>query len=103
MHPIGEDTEKRRNGTEAAPLFVCHLFMNTGTISNSLPSVKTTPVILNGSYSDNLKPSITNPITNNNNQGNPKSRYGEERGAQGGRAARGCPPAFFLPLSFLLY
>ena len=30
MHPIGEDTEKRRNGTEAAPLFCCHLFMNTG-------------------------------------------------------------------------
>src|SRR5574344_2476880 len=23
MHPIGEDTEKRRNGTEAAPLFCC--------------------------------------------------------------------------------
>ena len=30
MHPIGEETEKRRNGTEAAPLFCCHLFMNTG-------------------------------------------------------------------------
>lgn len=30
QHPIGEDTEKRRNGTEAAPLFCCHLFMNTG-------------------------------------------------------------------------
>lgn len=30
MHPIGEDTEKGRNGTEAAPLFCCHLFMNTG-------------------------------------------------------------------------
>lgn len=30
MHPIGEDTEKRRNGTKAAPLFCCHLFMNTG-------------------------------------------------------------------------
>lgn len=32
MHPIGEDTEKRRNGTEAAPLFCCHLFMNTGAL-----------------------------------------------------------------------
>lgn len=32
MHPIGEDTEKRRNGTEAAPLFVCRLFTNTGII-----------------------------------------------------------------------
>lgn len=30
QHPIGEDTEKRRNGTETAPLFCCHLFMNTG-------------------------------------------------------------------------
>ena len=28
--PYRRDTEKRRNGTEAAPLFVCHLFMNTG-------------------------------------------------------------------------
>ena len=68
MHPIGEDTEKRRNGTEAAQFFVCHLFTNTGTISNSQPSVKTTPVILNGSYSDNLKPSNDNPITNNNQE-----------------------------------
>ena len=102
MHPIGEDTEKRRNGTEAAPLFACHLFMNTGTISNSLTSVKTTPVILNGSYFATQQPSITNSITNNN-QGNLKNRYGEERGVQGGRAARGCPPAFFLPLFFLLY
>lgn len=28
--PYRRDTEKRRNGTEAAPLFCCHLFMNTG-------------------------------------------------------------------------
>ena len=68
MHPIGEDTEKRRNGTEAAPLFACHLFMNTGIISNSLPSVKTTPVILNGSYFATQQPSITNSITNNNQE-----------------------------------
>ena len=27
--PYRRDTEKRRNGTEAAPLFCCHLFMNT--------------------------------------------------------------------------
>lgn len=100
MHPIGEDTEKRRNGTEAAPLFACHLFMNTGTISNSLSSVKTTPVILNGSYSDNLKPSITNPITNNNQELPYKLVRGGE-GVQGEGAARGPPPAFFLPLSFL--
>ena len=98
MHPIGEDTEKRRNGTEAAPLFACHLFMNTGTISNSLSSVKTTPVILNGSYSDNLQTSNPNlqPTTTNRN---PKSRYGEERGVQGGRAARGCPPAYLYRFS----
>ena len=29
MHPIGEETEKRRNGTEAAQFFCCHLFTNT--------------------------------------------------------------------------
>ena len=69
--------------------------MNTGTISNKLSSVKTTPVILNGSYFATYQPSNDNPITNNN-QGNPKNRYGEERGVQGGRAVRGCPPAFFL-------
>lgn len=56
MHPIGEETEKRRNGTEAAQFFVCHLFMNTGIIFNSLPPVKTTPVILNGSYFATYQP-----------------------------------------------
>ena len=68
MHPIGEETEKRRNGTEAAQLFVCHLFTNTGTISNSLSSVKTTPVILNGSHFATQQPSNDNPIINNNQE-----------------------------------
>lgn len=70
--------------------------MNTGTIFNSLSPVKTTPVILNGSYFATYQPSITNPITNNN-QGNPKSRYGEGRGCRG----RGRPGA--LPLHIFLF
>lgn len=55
-----ERSERKAEGGRRKPCrpsfvaVVCQKLLNTGTIYNSLSSVKTTPVILNGSHSDNL-------------------------------------------------